>query len=212
MLLASHERRGFLHRIVTGDEKWIHYDNPKRKKSWGPPGHASTSTANPNIHGRKLLLSIWWDQLSVVYYELLKPSKTITGAVYRTQLLRMSRALKEKRAHCYSRHDKVILLHDNARPHVSVPVKTYLETLKCKVLPHPPYSPDIARSDFHLFRSMTPVWVAVNIIWKYQKLCQFVDSLKKWSILPTWYPYVSQKSMYVCMYVCIYSIHSGRRP
>ncbi|KAM0729388.1 Mariner Mos1 transposase [Formica fusca] len=142
MLLARQKRKGFLHRIVTGDEKWIHYDNPKRKKSWGPPGHAS-----------KLLLCIWCDQLGVVYYELLKPNETITGAVYRTQLMRLSRALKEKRAH-YSRHDKVILLHDNARPHVAAPVKTYLETLNWEVLPHPPYSPDIAPSDFHMFRSM----------------------------------------------------------
>ena len=93
MLLARHKRKGFLHRIVTGDEKWIHYDNPKRRKSWGTPGHASTSTAKPNIHGKKLLLCIWWDQLGVVYYELLKPNETITGAVYRTQLMRLSRAL-----------------------------------------------------------------------------------------------------------------------
>ncbi|GBP39654.1 Mariner Mos1 transposase [Eumeta japonica] len=45
-------------------------------------------------------------------------------------------------------------LHDNARPHVAKPVKTYLGTLKWDVLPHPPYSPDIAPSDYHLFRSM----------------------------------------------------------
>jgi len=45
MLLARHKRKGFLHRIVTGDEKWILYDNPKKRKSWGSPGHASTSTA-----------------------------------------------------------------------------------------------------------------------------------------------------------------------
>ena len=32
MLLERHKKKSFLHRIVTGDEKWIHYDNPKRKK------------------------------------------------------------------------------------------------------------------------------------------------------------------------------------
>ncbi|KAG5319625.1 MOS1T transposase, partial [Pseudoatta argentina] len=75
----------------------------------------------------------------------------ITGDRYRLQLMRLSRALKEKRPLYAQRHDKVILFHDNARPHVAKPVKTYLETLKWEVLPHPPYSPDIAPSDFHLF-------------------------------------------------------------
>ena len=153
-LVQRYKRKGFLHHIVTGDEKWIHYDNPKRKKSWGYPGHASTSTAKPNIHGSKIMLCIWWDQLGVVYYEVLKPSETITGARYRTQLMRLSRALKDKRPQYSERHDKVILQHDNARPHVAKEVKTYLETLKWEVLPHPPYSPDIAPSDYHLFRSM----------------------------------------------------------
>ena len=57
---------------------------------------------------------------------LLKPNEIITGALYQTQLMRLSRVFKEKRAHYYSRHDKIILLHDNARPHVAAPVKTYL--------------------------------------------------------------------------------------
>jgi len=83
MLLARHKQKDFLHRIVTGDEKWIHYDNPKKRKSWGSPGHASTSITKPNIHGKQLILCIWWDQLGVVYnYELLKPNETITGALY----------------------------------------------------------------------------------------------------------------------------------
>jgi len=81
-------------------------------------------------------------------------TETITGERSRPQLMRLSRALREKRPQYEQRHEKVILQHDNARPHVAKPVKTYLETLKWEVLPHPPYSPDIAPSDYYLFRSM----------------------------------------------------------
>ena len=55
-LLERQRRKEFLLRIVTGDEKWVHYGNPKRRKSWGVPGHASTSTAKPNSHGSKVML------------------------------------------------------------------------------------------------------------------------------------------------------------
>ena len=70
-LLQRQNRKGFLHHIVTGDEK---------------------------------------------YYELLKPSETITEDRYRTQLMRFSKALKEKRPQYQERHDKVILQHENTRP------------------------------------------------------------------------------------------------
>ena len=136
---------------------------------------ASTSTAKPNIHGSKIMLCIWWDQLGVVYHELLKPSETITGDRYRTQLMRLSRALKDKRPQYSERHDKVILLHDNARPHVARVVKTYLETLKWEVLPHPPYSPDVAPSDYHLFRSMAHD-LAEQHFRSYEDVKKWIDS------------------------------------
>jgi len=68
--------------------------------------------------------------------------------------MRLSRALKEKRPLYEQRYDKVILQHDNARPYVAQPVKTYLKTLKWGVLSYPPYTLDIAPSDYHLFRLM----------------------------------------------------------
>src|SRR3954470_24641667 len=49
---------------------------------------------------------------------------------------------------------KVILQHDNARPHVAKLTKEKLKTLGWEVLPHPPYSPDLASSDFHLFKKL----------------------------------------------------------
>ncbi|UYV68938.1 SETMAR [Cordylochernes scorpioides] len=71
-----HEKKSFLHRIVTSDEKWIHFSNPTRQKSWGLPGQFPKQTPRPNRFGKKAMLCIWWDQTGVVYFELLKPGKT----------------------------------------------------------------------------------------------------------------------------------------
>ncbi len=43
------------------------------------------------------------------------------------------------------------LLHDNAAPHTAKLTKETLESLGFRVLPHSPYSLDLAPSDFHLF-------------------------------------------------------------
>ncbi|GFW32652.1 mariner Mos1 transposase [Trichonephila clavipes] len=174
-LLARQRRKGFLLRIVTGDEKWVRYDNPKRRISWEYPDYASTSTAKPNIHDYMVMLSICWDQLGVVYNELLKPTETITGDRYRTQLMRLSRALKDKPSQYTERHDKVILQHDIARPHVAKVVKTYFETLKWEVLPHPLYSPDLAPLDYHLFRSMAH-GLADQHFRSYEEVKNWIDS------------------------------------
>ena len=71
-----------------------------------------------------------FEDAGVIYYELLKPNTTITGELYRTQLMRLSRAQREKRPLYEQRHEKVILQHDNAPPHVAKPVKIHLETIK----------------------------------------------------------------------------------
>ena len=112
-------------------------------------GHASTSTAKPNIHDKKLVLCIWWYQLVVIYWELLKPNETFTD-VYRRQLMRLKEAMQKEQPILHDRHDKIILQHDNTRPHVASVVKTYLEGQNWEVLPQPPYSTGIAPSDYHL--------------------------------------------------------------
>ena len=140
------------------------------------PGHASTSTVRPNIHGAKVMICIWWDKVSVEYYELFKPSKTITGDQYRMQLMRLSLALKEKQPQYQERHDKIILQHDNTRSHVAIPVKTYLETLKWKVLPHPPYFSNVAPSTITIcFDRWRTAWL-ISISALMKKSRKWIDS------------------------------------
>ena len=137
MLLERHKKKSFLHRIVTDDEKWIHYDNRKRKKWHVKPGQPAKSTAKPNIHGAKVMPCIWWDQKGVLYYELRKSGETINRERYRMQLIRLKRPIAEKRPEYATRHEAIIFHHDNARPHVAIPVKNYLENSGWEVLPHP---------------------------------------------------------------------------
>jgi len=126
---------------VTGDEKWISTTTPRRKNTTLSPVNRCHRPQHQrlNIHDSKIMLCIWWDQKDLVYYELLKFGDSITGDRYRLQLIHWSHALREKRPEYEQRHDKVILLHDNARPHVAKVVKKYLKTLKWDILPHPLY-------------------------------------------------------------------------
>ncbi|EPB69550.1 hypothetical protein ANCCEY_11356 [Ancylostoma ceylanicum] len=42
----------------------------------------------------------------------------------------------------------------NAKPHISKKSSEKLKDLGIELVPHPPHSPDLAPSDYHVFRSM----------------------------------------------------------
>ena len=150
--LARQQHRPFLSQIVTGDEKWCLYINIKNRKEWLSPNEQATPRAKGGTHPRKVMLCIWWGKEGVIYYELLPRNVTITSEVYCQQLRRLEAAIQEKRP---VRRHQVILQHDNARPHTANITKAAIQELGWEVIPHPPYSPDLAPSDFHLFRSLS---------------------------------------------------------
>ena len=57
-LLKRNEIKQFFKRMITGDEKWITYDNNVRKRSWSKPGEASPTVAKPVLTPRKVMLSV----------------------------------------------------------------------------------------------------------------------------------------------------------
>jgi len=64
-------------------------------------------------------------------------------------LVQLKETLKEK---CHGKVTKgVLFLHDNAPAHWALAAWKKLAYLGFQCLDHPPYSPDLAPSDYHLF-------------------------------------------------------------
>lgn len=76
--------------------------------------------------------------------------QTINSEVYCAQLDCVQAALNAQGVNT----SRVYFQQDNARPHVSRRTLEKLQELGWEVLKHPPYSPDAAPSDYHLFRSL----------------------------------------------------------
>jgi hypothetical protein len=46
------------------------------------------------------------------------------------------------------------MLHDNARPHIAAATQDLIATFGWEQFDHPPYSPDLATRNFHVFRHL----------------------------------------------------------
>jgi len=152
-LLIRHKKCSFLEQIVTSDEKWVIHDNPERCFQWLSEGQTPVPTAKAGLHPKKSLLCVWWDCRGVIMFEVLEEGQTVNADLYCEQLDKLHSKLKIKRSRLVNRNE-LIILHDNAKPHSAKKTSNKLRELGYEVLPHPPYSPDIAPSDYHLFRSL----------------------------------------------------------
>lgn len=99
------------------------------------------------------MLSILWDFKGVIFYELLPSGQTIDSTLYCSQLTKLDQSIKNKRLELANRKG-VVFHQDNARPHTSLVTRNKLLSFGWDLLPHPPYSPDLAPTDYHLFRSL----------------------------------------------------------
>ena len=78
--------------------------------------------------------------------EFLEAGNTVNSARY----IETKENLRRRVCRVRRSTSSILLLHDNVRPHTARTIHA-LEMLKLEVLSHPPYSPDLAASDFHFF-------------------------------------------------------------
>ena len=153
-LLTRNKHCPILDRILTCDEKWVLYENKKRSYHWLSSNDPIPLTAKPELHQRKLMLCVWWTSAGIVHFEFLESGQTINKQVYSEQLQRVAEKLKKKQPALVNRNKGVLFHQDNARPHVAKTTLEKIASLGWELLPHPPYSPDVAPSDYHLFLAM----------------------------------------------------------
>ena len=144
----------FFDRIVIGDETWIYqYDSETKQQSkqWLPRGSSGPIKFKSERSVKKVMATVFWDSEGVVPIDFLEGKKTVTGAYYVEVLRKLRTKLAEKRPG--KLHRGIIFHHDNAPAHSSWIVRDVLREFWWELLPHPPYSPDLAPPDFFYFQN-----------------------------------------------------------
>ncbi|KAL4143360.1 hypothetical protein QTP88_005698 [Uroleucon formosanum] len=125
--LSRYEEEGdkFLSRIVTGNETWVSHVTPESKQQ---------------------------SMEQVLLVDFLPRGQTINANSYCETLKKLRSAIKNNRRGMLSRG--IVFIHDNARPRTANVTKQLLTDFAWEQFNHPPYSPDLAPSDFHFFLHM----------------------------------------------------------
>ena len=97
----------------------------------------------------KVLASIFWEQDSILPIDYLPNGQTINAEYYSSLLVQLKDILKEKRRWKVTKG--ALFLHDTAPAHRALATQKKLTYLGFQCIDHPPYSPDLAPSGYHLF-------------------------------------------------------------
>ena len=167
-----------LDRIITGDESWVHHYEPECKRQsmeWKLPHSPIGEKFKSQPSARKLMLTVFWDSQGPILEHYQERGSTINSTRYSEMIIdRLKPEIRSKRLGQLSKG--IVLLHGNARPHIAAHTVETLQKLMFVVLAHPPYSPDLAPSEYHLFG---PPKVAL-------KGCQFTSDQELKEAVHSW--------------------------
>lgn len=139
--------------VWTVDETWVHFFQPTRKcsnKIWATKNARRPSIAKRLTSVKKVMYAIFFNSRGETVQVAIPRGRTVTGKLYQQLVMKkFEKIVKKSRPSLGLR--KLALLHDNAPAHTSKETVQFLKKKGLTVLPHPPYSPDLAPCDFFLF-------------------------------------------------------------
>ncbi|KAL7723768.1 hypothetical protein ACLKA6_017266 [Drosophila palustris] len=137
------------------DETWIHHFTPESNRQsaeWHAAGESRPKRPKTQQLAGKVMASVFWDAHGIIFIDYLQKGQTINSDYYMALLERLKDKIAKKRPHMAKK--KVLFHQDNAPCHKSMKTMAKLNELGFELLPHPPYSPDLAPSDYWLFANL----------------------------------------------------------
>jgi histone-lysine N-methyltransferase SETMAR len=96
------------------------------------------------------MLIVFFDVKGIVHHEFVPPNTTVNSDFYCDVLRRLRENVQWKRPELWQNHNW-FLHHDNVRAQMSMKTTDFVTNNNTVIVPHPPYSPDLAPCDFALF-------------------------------------------------------------
>ena len=125
---SIHNNEPFLNWIVTYMWRKLDFIQLAMTSSMLVLEEAPKPFPKPNLHPKKVMVTAWWSAAGLIHSNFLNPSETITSEKYAQQLSEMHGKLKCQQLASVNKKGSV-LLHDNARPHVTQPMLQKLNEL-----------------------------------------------------------------------------------
>ncbi|UYV68186.1 hypothetical protein LAZ67_5003296 [Cordylochernes scorpioides] len=138
----------FLNSVVTGDESWMFEYDPESKRqscAWHTKSSLRPKKARMSKSRIKTMIIVFFDIRGIVHCEFVPRGKAVNSAFYLEVLRRLKRRIARVRTDI---KDTVKLHHDNATSHTAFIITNFLAQSNTPVIPHPPYSPDLAPCDY----------------------------------------------------------------
>jgi len=118
--------------------------------SGGIAAHPTSKNSECKNPLETFLPRIFWDHDGILFIDYLSKGQTIDAEYYSSLLVQLKDILKVKRRGKVKKGG-VLFLHDKAPSHRALATQKKLAHLGFQCLDHPPYSPDLASSGYHLF-------------------------------------------------------------
>ena len=153
--LFQRNKKDFLMRYVTMDETWIHHytsELNRQSAEWTAKSKNRPKRPKTQMSAGKVLASLFWDAHGILFVDYLEKGRTINSEYYMALLVHLRKEIAKKGSQM--KEKKVLFHQNNALCHKPIVTMAKLHELHFELLSHPPYSVELAPSDYYLFADL----------------------------------------------------------